>query len=69
MQHVPVEEPAPEISDEDEEEEVPAEVIEIDGVKYAPVVSEEDEEEVEEDTPLEDRRSRRSYKNYLQKRR
>ena len=56
---VPVEEPAPEISDEDDEvsdedEDVPAEVIEIDGVMYAPVVSEEDEEEVEEDAPLED---------------
>ena len=44
---VPAEEPISGISDEDEEEEGPAEVVEIDGVKYAPVVSEEEEEEAE----------------------
>ena len=34
--------------DEEEEEEVEEGIIEIDGVKYAPVVSEEDEDEMEE---------------------
>ena len=53
-EEVPVEGSAPEWSGEDDEEEAPTEVVEIDGVKYAPVVSEEDEEEVEEDTSLED---------------
>jgi hypothetical protein len=50
--------PGDEFSEPEAEEEFPAEegVIEINGVKYAPVVSEEDEEEVEVpgDEPIED---------------
>ena len=48
------EEPEIDIGDE-EEEEMPEGVIEINGVKYAPVVSEEDEEEIgDEEAPEED---------------
>ena len=35
--------------DDDDEEEVDEEIIEIDGVKYAPIVSEEDDEEGDDD--------------------
>ena len=49
------EEPEVDMDDEEDEDEIPAEgfdeseVIEINGVKYAPIVSEDDEEEDEED--------------------
>ena len=49
------EEPEMDMGDEEEEEEMPEGVIEINGVKYAPVVSEEDEEEMgDEEAPEED---------------
>ena len=40
--------------DDDEEEEVDEEIIEIDGVKYAPIVSEEDEEDEDDEDEVDE---------------
>jgi hypothetical protein len=45
---------SPRREDDDDEEEVDEEIIEIDGVKYAPIVSEEDEEDEDDEEEVDE---------------
>ena len=45
---------SPRREDDDDEEEVDEEIIEIDGVKYAPIVSEEDEEDEDDEDDMDE---------------
>ena len=45
---------SPRREDDDDEEEVDEEIIEIDGVKYAPIVSEEDEEDEDDEEDMDE---------------